>query len=80
MSIPVGQTAAVLEPAGIESEEDSTEEERCRQQIRLNQPAIALLDAWADVDEDEIAEQAETWEFLRQALDEDRLSARKLFP
>ena len=41
---------------------------------------IALLDSWIAVDEEGIQEQMETWEFLKQALDEDRLSNRKLFP
>ncbi len=39
--------------------------------------AIRLLRSLCDGDPDE---QRETWEFLRQALDEDRLSDRKLFP
>lgn len=37
-----------------------------------------LLRSWRE-DGDE-QEQKETWEFLRQALDEDRLSNRRLFP
>ena len=39
--------------------------------------AIALLQSWCDED---AQEQRETWEFLKTALDEDRLSDRKLFP
>jgi hypothetical protein len=47
--------------------------------IDVNQ-ALALLQSW-DVDESpERDEQRETWEYLKQALDEDRLSDRKLFP
>ena len=42
-----------------------------------NEKAIQLLESWCHEDE---AEQKETWEFLKQALDEDRLSNRKLFP
>lgn len=38
---------------------------------------VELLRALCEGDEQE---QRETWEFLRQALDEDRLSDRKLFP
>jgi len=38
--------------------------------------AIALLDAWSDGDANE---QAETWAYLKKVLDDDRLSARKLF-
>jgi hypothetical protein len=46
-------------------------------EIEKNQKAIQLLDSWCYEDE---AEQKKTWEFLKQALDEDRLSNRKLFP
>jgi hypothetical protein len=45
------------------------EDERRRKQILRNQPAIALLDSWAEADDAEIQEQAETWECLRRALD-----------
>jgi hypothetical protein len=44
----------------------------------LNQAAIELLRSWRE--EGDEAEQRETWEFLQQALDEDRLSNRPLFP
>ncbi len=50
---------------------ESAEQER-------RQQAIALLQSWID-DGDE-AEQKESWEYLVKALDEDRLSDRKLFP
>jgi hypothetical protein len=39
--------------------------------------AIQLLQSWREADEQE---QQETWEYLKRALDEDRLSDRKLFP
>ncbi|BAZ30473.1 hypothetical protein NIES4074_29330 [Cylindrospermum sp. NIES-4074] len=39
---------------------------------------VNLLQSW--IDEDEAQEQQETGEYLIQALDEDRLSERKLFP
>ena len=38
---------------------------------------IQLLRSWREGDEQE---QRNTWEYLKQALDEDRLSERKLFP
>jgi hypothetical protein len=41
-----------------------------------NQSAISLLDSWLNDDE---KEQKETFEYLKKALDEDRLSDRKLF-
>ena len=37
-----------------------------------NIAAIELLRSWREVDEQEKQEQKETWEFLKQALDEDR--------
>ena len=40
--------------------------------------SIALLQSW--MDEEDAEEQQETGEYLIQALDEDRLSDRKLFP
>lgn len=42
--------------------------------------ALALLQSWHVEESPEREEQRETWEFLKQALDEDRLSGRKLFP
>jgi hypothetical protein len=41
---------------------------------------IILLETWRDADEAGILDQVETWEFLRQALDEDRPSFRTFFP
>ncbi|NJK68408.1 MAG: hypothetical protein HC941_19460 [Microcoleus sp. SU_5_3] len=49
--------------------------------IRLKEKqakSIDLLQYW--MDEDDAAEQQETGEYLIQALDEDRLSDRQLFP
>ena len=42
------------------------------------QEAVALLQSWMDADD--AAEQQATGEFLIQALDQDRLSERPLFP
>lgn len=42
--------------------------------------ALAVLQSWNVEESPERDEQRETWEFLKQALDEDRLSDRKLFP
>jgi hypothetical protein len=41
--------------------------------------AIALLQSWIDEDDD-TEEQVETMDYLIQALDDDRLSNRPLFP
>ena len=46
---------------------------------RRNTSMLDLLDKWET--EGDAQEQTETWEFLQQALDEDRLSsARSFFP
>jgi hypothetical protein len=45
-----------------------------------NEAAIQLLREWREGSESDEQEQRETWEYLKQALDEHRLSARKLFP
>jgi hypothetical protein len=42
-----------------------------------NQAAIQLLRAWRT---DDAQEQAETWMVIKEALEEDRLSDRSLFP
>jgi hypothetical protein len=47
--------------------------------IDVNQ-ALELLQSWDVEESPEREEQRETWEYLKQALDEDRLSERKLFP
>ena len=47
------------------------------QQQAKNENAVRLLEMWSNGDEQE---QQETWQFLKMALDEDRLSDRKLFP
>jgi hypothetical protein len=49
------------------------------EQARKNQAAIDLLDSWLNEDQD-ASEQQQAWDFLKTALDEDRLSDRPLFP
>jgi hypothetical protein len=49
------------------------------EQSRKNQAAIDLLDSWLNGDED-ASEHQQAWDFLKTALDEDRLSDRPLFP
>ena len=66
-------------PEATDAQAPDAEEERQRQ-VEKNRPLIELLRSWREVDEEEAREQRETWEFLKQALDEDRLSYRKLFP
>jgi hypothetical protein len=48
-------------------------------EIDVNQ-ALALLQSWDVEESQEREEQRKTWEYLKQALDEDRLSDHKLFP
>jgi hypothetical protein len=43
------------------------------EQAQKNQAAIDLLDSWLDESED-ATEHQQAWEFLKTALDEDRLS------
>ena len=57
-----------------------SEEEKRRLQREKNQAAIDLIRSWREVDEEVRREQRETWELLKKALDEDRLSYRKHFP
>jgi hypothetical protein len=49
------------------------------EQVRKNQAALDLLDSWLDDNED-ASEHQQAWDFLKAALDEDRLSDRPLFP
>ncbi|OCR01674.1 hypothetical protein BCD67_13695 [Oscillatoriales cyanobacterium USR001] len=48
------------------------------ERIKRNQGAIDLINSWVDEGDEE--EQTETWEYLCQAIDRDRLSNRPLFP
>jgi hypothetical protein len=49
------------------------------EQSAKNQAAIDLLDSWLGESED-ANEHQQAWNFLKKALDEDRLSDRPLFP
>ena len=65
-------------PSGVsQSEIESKEPAQSTAQSLKSQALIQLLKSWRDGDEHE---QRSTWEYLKQALDEDRLSERKLFP
>lgn len=50
------------------------------EQAKKNQAAIDLLDSWMADEGEDPAEHQRAWDFLRTALDEDRLSNRPLFP
>lgn len=63
-----------------QQERDSPTTEPIEQETPvINQAAIDLLTSWLEDDEESIAEQKETWAYLKRVLDEDRLSDRKLF-
>ncbi|MDK2410664.1 hypothetical protein QHH11_19520 [Aphanizomenon sp. PH219] len=49
------------------------------EQAQKNQAAIELLDSWLSENED-ATEHQQAWDFLKNTLDEDRLSDRPLFP
>jgi hypothetical protein len=60
-----------------QSEIESKELPQSMAQSPKSLALIQLLKSWREGDEQE---QRSTWEYLKQALDEDRLSERKLFP
>ena len=60
-----------------QSEIENKELPQSAAQSQKNSALIQLLRSWREGDEQE---QRSTWEYLKQALDEDRLSERKLFP
>lgn len=64
-------TARTIRVEGIISEE----------QRKNNEGTVQLLTSWGEyVTEEAMQEQKDTWEYLKQVLDEDRPSDRKLFP
>ena len=75
------QTLARLayEPPRAESQSEIENKElpQSAAQSQKNSALIQLPRSWREGDEQE---QRSTWEYLKQALDEDRLSERKLFP
>ncbi|PSB52171.1 hypothetical protein [Chamaesiphon polymorphus] len=75
-TIPDGKTDANLQVA---QNSPSVAWEKAMRQIEANQPQSLerLLKSWED--EGDTQEHLETWEFLKQALDEDRISNRPLF-
>jgi hypothetical protein len=61
----------------VRYEVSKTETDHNPEQIQKKTELIQLLRSWREGDEQE---QHDTWEYLKRALDEDRLSDRKLFP
>ena len=66
----------VTTAADLESHSTRQEEVLLGTSEQKNETAIQLLRSWREGDEQE---QRDTWEYLKQALDENRLSDRKLF-
>jgi hypothetical protein len=71
---PLAKSAGIL---GDDETEELTENPDAEQTQK--EQLINLLQTWIDED-DEAEEQTETGNYLVQALDDDRLSDRKLFP
>ena len=59
--------------------EARAEDDERSEQARKNQAAIELLRSWREAEGEEAEDQRETLEFLRKALNEDRLSDRDRF-
>lgn len=55
-------------------------EEPLKARRAKSEAAIRLLRSWREGGEHDEQEQRETWAYLKKALDENRLSNRKLFP
>ena len=64
-------------PNSVHGPEPLDSESRLKAQKAANRQAIALLKSFL---RDDPEEQAEAWEFLRSALDEDRPEGFELFP
>lgn len=64
---------------GGSDEPELTEEEKRQRQIELNQPLIALLDAWAEDDSESEEEQRAALIQLMRGIDEHRKGGRELF-
>jgi|SRR5450755_702643 hypothetical protein len=59
------------------SQSENKELSQSAAQSQKSRALIQLLRSWREGDEQE---QRTTWEYLKHAIDEDRLSERKLFP
>jgi hypothetical protein len=64
--------------AKLRDEQDDAKQAR-RHQAQANQGLIELLNSWANPTDEERQEQAETWEYLKRAIDEDRPDGAKLY-
>ncbi|NES19434.1 MAG: hypothetical protein F6K41_11010 [Symploca sp. SIO3E6] len=64
-------------PSDAPEQKSTPETQGSNQLTQQHQALKELTKAWIEEGDEE--EQTETWEYLRQALDEDRLSHRPLF-
>ncbi|MFB8791456.1 MAG: hypothetical protein U7123_22115 [Potamolinea sp.] len=72
--------SVTIKPVALDASEQNTASETLEVN-RLAQQHKALKELTRQwIEEGDEQEQTETWEYLRQALDEDRLSNRPLFP
>jgi hypothetical protein len=74
--LPEDEAATIRQLPMYQRSEPGLEDEDWTLQPMEADKAIALLESWYD---EEAEEQRRTWELLKAALDEDRLSDRKLF-
>ena len=65
-------------PSDISDQKGTTENLEANRLAQQHKALKELTRLW--IEEGDEQEQTETWEYLRQALDEDRLSNRPLFP
>ncbi len=65
-------------PSDISEQKAATETLEANRLAQQHKALKELTRLW--IEEGDEQEQTETWEYLRQALDEDRLSNRPLFP
>jgi lipoprotein NlpI len=69
------------ESVTLKAELSKTSKQQAQEADKLTQQHEALSKLTKEwIEEGDELEQTETWEYLRQALDEDRLSHRRLFP
>ena len=70
--------SVTVKPTLSDTPKKAIDEIKAIDPVQQHEVISKLLQSW--VDEGDEQEQTETWEYLRKALDEDRLSNRPLFP
>jgi hypothetical protein len=77
--LPADDAAALQKLLARPTDKSGPDEDRWELPPADVDKAVSLLQSWNVEDQHEQQEQRETWEYLKAALDEDRLSDRKLF-